>query len=241
MSLDIAPDPLRELETPESPAARASGALAALPGAVLGAAFGLAAVVRRTKPLHPHGRVGTGILEVTDPLPELGVPLLAGHDSHSCLVRWSRSVGLPDPLPDVEGFAVRFDEPTADLLFAGTGTGRLTRYIFAPRTPQRHGPQTTIFPVSSVQGPLLFRVTPVEGRASGPPSEEPPACFELAVSVDGPEWRAVGHLDCVWGPDRPMRFDPVENVLPGTGQYPVVRMLREPAYLMARRGTVART
>jgi len=214
-----------------------AGALGALPGAALGATFGAVAKVRRTKPLHPVGRVGEGALVVTDPLPELGVPLLAGRDSHSCLVRWSRSVGLPDPLPDVEGLAVRFDDPTADLLFAGTGTGRVTRYIFAPRTPRRHGPQTTILPVASVQGPLLFRVTPVEVAGS----DEPPGRFALAVSADGPDWRTVGHLDCVWGPDRPMRFDPVENVLPGTGQYPVVRMLREPAYLMARRGTAART
>ena len=77
MSLHLAPDPARELETPESSAAKAGGALAAVPGAVLGAAFGLAAVVRRTKPLHPHGKVGTAVLEVTDPLPELAIPLLA--------------------------------------------------------------------------------------------------------------------------------------------------------------------
>ncbi len=236
MPLHVGPDAVSDAAVPEPPPAGWTGsAAAAVPGAALGAAFGLAALVRRTKPLHPRGNVGTGVLDVTAPLPELGVPLLAGEGSHTCLVRWSRSLGLPKPLPDVEGFAIRFDEPTADVLFAGTGTGRLSRFVFAPRTPGRHGPQTTILPVPSAQGPLLLRVTPQ--AATG----EPPSRYDVAVAADGPEWRSVGVLNCVWGPDRPLRFDPVENALPGTGQYPVVRMLREPAYVLARRASAART
>lgn len=212
-----------------SRAAQAVGLVGAVPGAVLGAAFGVVAVVRRTKPLHPSGRVGTAWLSVTDPVPELGVPLFAETVRHRCTVRWSRSLGLPGPLPDLEGFAIRVGDPAADLLFAGTGGGRLSRYVFAPRTPGRHGPQTTILPVPSVAGALLFGLTPAMGSGA------PPARYELAVSVGGGRWRAVAGLECEWGSDRPIRFDPVEHELPGTGQYPLVRALREPAYAMARR------
>lgn len=239
MSLHVVPGPADAPESLESPTTRAVNGLAAVPGAlagaVLGATFGLTALVRRTKPLHPVGQVGTGVLDVTDPMPELGVPLLADKGSHSCLVRWSRAVGLPAPLPDVEGFAVRFDDPTADLLFASTGSGPLTRFLLAPRAPGAHGPQTTLLPVASEAGPLMFRLTPE--AASG----QPPSRLALSVATVGGDWETVGYLDCVWGPDRPMRFDPVEHVLPGTQQYPVVRVLREPAYFMARLGAAART
>jgi hypothetical protein len=222
-----------------SPTTRAVAGLAAVPGvvagAVLGAAFGAAALVRRTKPLHPIGQVGTGVLDVTDPRPGLGVPLLAEERSHTCLVRWSRAAGLPEPLPDVEGFAIRFDAPTADMLFASTGTGAVSRFLLVPRAAGHHGPQTTLLPVASEAGPLMFRLTPETDTG------EPPSRLSLAVATGTRSWDAVGSLSCVWGPDRPIRFDPVEHVLPGTEQYPVVRVLREPAYFMARRGAAART
>ncbi len=221
---------------------RLGTAAASLSGAALGAVFGAAAVVRRTKPLHPQGRVGDGGLEVTVPQPDLGVPLLADVGEHRCTVRWSRAMGLPRPLPDFEGLALRFESPggePADLLLASTGTGAVSRFVLVPRAPGRHGPQTTLLPVASRAGKsLMFQVTPAAGTA---PDEEPPTRFEVAVATSGSTWRTVGSLEVRWGPDRPMRFDPVEHLLPGTEQYPVVRVLREPAYLLARRGAAART
>lgn len=224
---------------PDNPPSRLGAAAGAASGAVLGAVFGAAALVRRTKPLHPQGRVGEGTLEITDPQPDLGVPLLAAAGTHRCTVRWSRAMGLPSPLPDVEGLAIRFQDPTADLLFASTGTGALSRFLLVPRPAGTHGAQTTLLPVSSAAGKsLVFRVTPAAGTA---PEEEPPRRFDLAVATSGSLWRAAAVLEVEWGPDRPMRFDPVENLLPGTEQYPLVRKLREPAYSMARRGAAART
>lgn len=212
----------------------------AAPGALLGAVFGAAALVRRTKPLHPQGRVGAATLEITEPQPDLGVPLLASRGTHRCTARWSRAMGLPSPLPDFEGLAIRLEEPTtADLLFASTGTGAFSRFLLVPRPAGKHGPQTTLLPVSSAAGAsLVFRVTPAPGTD---PGQEPPRRFELAVATSGSVWKPAGVLDVTWGPDRPMRFDPVENLLPGTEQYPIVRTLREPAYFMARRGSAART
>ena len=221
------------------------GAVAgAAPGAVLGAVFGAAALVRRTKPLHPQGNVGEGTLTITAPQRELGVPLLAEAATHPCTVRWSRAIGLPTPLPDFEGLAIRLEDPQADLLFASTGTGAVTRFVLLPRPSGTHGAQTTLLPVASAGGgSLMFRVTPAEGAFGDGASsvDEPPARFDLAVARSGTGWVDVGVLDVAWGPDRPMRFDPVENLLPGTEQYPVVRVLREPAYFMARRGSAART
>lgn len=228
----------RTADAPPNAAGRLAAVAGAAPGAVLGAVFGAAALVRRTKPLHPRGRVGEATLQITSPQPDLEVPLLAARRTHRCTVRWSRAMGLPEPWPDVEGFAIRFEEPTADLLFASTGTGAVTRFLLVPRSAGTHGPQTTLLPVASAAGTsLVFRLTPASVTD---PDEELPRRFDLAVATSGSVWRPVGTLEVAWGPDRSMRFDPVEHQLPGTAQYPVVRFLREPAYLMARLAAAAR-
>jgi hypothetical protein len=212
----------------------AGAAVGAVPGAVLGLVFGAAAKVRRDKPLHPVGRVGEGVLDIVHPRPGLGVPLLAEAGSHRCLVRWSRAAGLPSPLPDVEGLAVRVEESEADLLFSSTGDGPLSRFVLRPRGREHPGPQGTLLPVATAAGPLLFLVRPLEGAV-------PPHRFGLEVARGRAAWEPVGVLDVPdWGPDQPTRFDPVRHLLPGTRQYPLVRFLREPAYLMARRAAVPR-
>jgi hypothetical protein len=229
-------DPAPAVRQDVTPLTRVAEVAGAVPGAVLGAVFGVTAKVRGTKPLHPVGHVGEGILEVLDPDPGFGVPLLASAGTHRCTVRWSRAMGLPSPLPDFEGLAVRFEDQDADLLFASTGTGSVSRFLLVPRPAGRHGPQTTLLPLATDSGSLLLRVTPRSDAT------EPPRRFDLSVAHSAREWRAVGTLRVdEWGPDRPTRFDPVRNLLPGTEQYPLVRFLREPAYLMARRGSDART
>jgi hypothetical protein len=219
--------------TERLPRRRLQSMAGVVPGALLAAVFGAVAAVRRTKPLHPKGRVGSGVLEVTSPRPELGVPLLAEAGEHPCTVRWSRSVGLPAPLPDVEGFALRLTDPTADILFSATGTGPVGRYLLVPRAAGRHGPQGTLLPVATDAGSLLLQVTPLDDA-------EPPTRWQLAVAQSGSPWEPVGTIRVEWGDDRPLRFDPVEHQLPGTSQYPLVARLREPAYAAARLGAEAR-
>lgn len=212
-------------------------AATAVPGAVLGGVFGAVAKVRRDKPLHPRGQVGDAVLHVTDPVPWLRIPLLTSEASRPCVVRWSRAAGLPSPLPDVQGLAVRIEQrgsdATADLLFASTGTGSLTRFLLSPRAPHSHGPLSTLLPVESRMGAVVFLATPADAG-------HPPRRFDLAVAHGASSWLKVGFLEVdTWGPDRPTRFDPVHNELAGTRQYPVVRGLREPSYLFARRAVDA--
>ena len=221
---------------------RVAQALAAVPGAavgaVIGAGIGVAARVRRDKPLHPSGQVGEAVLDVTSPAPELGVPLVAEVGRHSCLVRWSRSAGVPSPLPDVEGLALRVRDAgegrPADLLFASAGTGPLTRYVLHLRGPRRHGPLSTLLPVQGATGWLVFLVEPLDG-------DDPPVRWRLAVARGRSAWRPLGTVTASWGFDEAVRFDPVLNLLPGTGQHPLVRELREPAYSRARRGAAGPT
>jgi hypothetical protein len=63
-----------------------------------------------------------------------------------------------------------------------------------------------------------------------------PREYELAASLDGGPWRAVGLLQLrLEQADAAMRFDPIVNELAGTSPPAWVVAVREPAYRWARR------
>lgn len=64
-----------------------------------------ASTLRGQRVLHPLGRTLTGRLTTSGG--STGAPLLDEPGEHDVLVRLSRSAGLPAPLPDVHGVAVR--------------------------------------------------------------------------------------------------------------------------------------
>jgi hypothetical protein len=86
-----------------------------------------ASLVRGERVIHAEGTTLAGRLLVPGGA-ALGVPLLDQPGRHDCLVRFSRSLGLPDRLPDVLGVAVRVLDahgPDAhqDLLLDSSGRG----------------------------------------------------------------------------------------------------------------------
>lgn len=221
-------------------AARAGGLVV---GQLLRAAFGAVAVARGTKPLHPRGVLRRGTLLISPgPGAPTGVPLLDTPATHDCLVRPSRSVGLPRPLPDIEGLALRLPGPDGrgDLLFASTGTGAVTRHLLLLRRSHAHGPLTTLLPLRSPTGPLLVGLFPRPPQGGAEPDE-----YDLRVARPGRDWRGVGLLrigdvaDEV--DDPPVRFDPVEFPVPGLEHYPGVAEIRSLAYRGARSGYPAET
>ncbi|MEE6296005.1 hypothetical protein [Georgenia wangjunii] len=238
MATDLTPSPRR------TAASRAGELAAAVAGEVVGQVLGAVGALRRAKPLHPRGTVHAATLERAGLARDGagssrrgGVPLTdeAGRDEGH--VRISRAMGLPEPLPDILGAAVRLPgrDGTVDLLFATTGVGILTRYVLLPRR-DAHTPMTTLMPLRTPSGPLQLRLTPV-------PSPTPSAtrAWEMSASSPGsrrwePFARLVASTDPV-GPDSdpPLRFDPVGNIPAGTSQYPWIARVRDPAYVLARR------
>jgi len=199
-------------------------------GATLAAATGLAATVRRArKPLHPRGAVVTGAVRRTGSDVPTGVPWLDDPGEDEVLVRVSRAVGLPAGFPDIHGLALRLPLPdgaVADLLFATTGLGRVSRFVLtASRTP--HGrPLTTLLPHRAPRGPVVLAARPVTAER-----------YELLWSTPGGSWRSFGALTVSpeQGLDPDLSFDPLLNTLPGLDNFEWVRRLREPAYATARR------
>lgn len=215
---------------------RLTGALSIAAGAALGVTFGVVAVLRRGKPLHPVGTVASAVLVVAPGAERSGSPLVDEAREHDCVVRASYAAGTGPRFPDIEGFAVRVPGPEgatgpADLLFASTGTGTLSRYLLTVRAPGRHGAQTTLLPVRAGGAPLQLRLDPVD------PGGQPwPGTYELSWAHGSGRWHtfATLHADWAGAADAPERFDPVAHPLPGTTQYAAVAALREPAYHLAR-------
>lgn len=201
-----------------------------LGGAVLGAAARTAGALRpAAKPLHPKGRVLVGRLRRRGLTPSTGIRFLDEIADEEVIVRESRAVGLPRPLPDIHGLAIRVplpDQAFGDLLLASTGYGRLSRYVLTPSRETYGRPMTTLLPYRTDAGPVLL------GAHS-----ESPGVVTLACSVRGGSWRpfAVLTISTCEAPDLVLSFDPVLHEVPGLAQYPAVRRLREPAYRSARR------
>ena len=160
-----------------------------------------------------------------------GAPWLDRTGDDRVLVRQSRAVGMPAPVPDIFGLALRVpteDDRHGDLLFASTGLGRLTRYTLTPARSPDGRPLTTLLPYRTPAGPvLLSAVFRDETRVA------------LAWAVGSGDWHPfaelVLHRDATDQEDVRLSFDPVRRVLPGLETYDWVRRLREPAYTTARR------
>ena len=204
-------------------------------GKVLAASLAPLGPIRDAKPLHPDGTIRHATLDVTHPAPALQVPLFTESDTVPCLVRVSRAIGLPAPLPDIGGVAIRLRPDAAvgsrgDLLFASTGTGHLTRWFLLAHRDPASSALTTLLPLSSASGPVLFSLAPVGAG---------PTAYQLSWARPRGDWLPLGRLTlgAALTPeeDPPIRFDPIENPVPGLTNYPLVTRLRAPAYAAARR------
>ncbi len=201
-------------------------------GQALRAATGAIGVRPTAKPLHPRGTVVRGTLRRTGGGPRTGAAWLDEPGEDTVLVRQSRAVGLPAPFPDIFGLAIRVPtgpDTYGDLLFASTGSGRLTRYVLtAARAPHRR-PMTTLLPYRTPTGAVLLSAV-FAGRTR----------VELAWAAGSGAWHPFAELVLDEDPaeekaDLLVSFEPVKNVLPGLETYDWVRRLREPAYATARR------
>ncbi|MEZ0580326.1 hypothetical protein [Nocardioides sp. MH1] len=218
-------------------ASEIAGTASSAAGKVLaGASRTLAWTRPSRKPLHPAGDVLVGRLVRTGGQPPSGATWLDTAGEDEVLVRLSRAVGLPRPLPDIHGLAVRIptgDHDFADLLLATTGLGRLGRFVLLPERSTGRRALTSLLPYRGPRGPVLIAARPVADLELPGPAR--PA-FELMWASPAGPWVTFGRLDLseTSGPDPAISFDPVRNPLPDLTFYRWVQRLRAPAYRAAR-------
>ncbi len=219
----------------------AAGRLVAVP---------LGALARRLggKPMHPRGAVFDAVLERHGSPEPWGVSWLDVAATERATVRLSRGAGLPAPLPDLLGLAIRISTPAGPpidlLLSTSTGRGPLTRLIPGPRTDAA-ATYSSIMGYRSDAGTV--RLAAFSSRRHVPSQPEPLAdavredglAFTLAAARGLGAWRAFARLTLtgVGAPlDPDIRFDAVRHPPPALVPDGPMARFRAPSYAAARAG-----
>lgn len=195
-------------------------ALLDLPRSALAAVLGAGTALRGSRVFHPHGTTHACRVHV-DGGAGWGAALLDRAATHAGVVRISRGVGLPRPLPDVEGLALRLPglgvggEPL-DLL-----VNSAWRYAFAPAALSRTW--SAVLPHRTGTG----RVVLVGARPE-------PGGFTLLAAPPLGEWRRWGRLELGEGCDgEGLRFRPTLGA-PDLRPVELLRTLRARSYAVSQ-------
>lgn len=233
--LDSAPAASGAPDAPDAVPATRIGALPRLAGATLGAGFRVAATARGDKPLHPTGVVLAATVRRWGTTRRWDAAWLDEPGTDVGVVRLSRSLGLPQPLPDVLGLALGFDDAAGrhDLLLSTTGLGRAGRFALVPRRDPAAAAYTSLLPYRTPRGRVLLAAVPDRrvGEAAG-------LRFRLlAAAPTGPwtEFGVLGTAGLAEAADAQLAFDPVLHPLPGLVIPPALAVIRARAYAGARR------
>ncbi|NUP22198.1 MAG: hypothetical protein HOZ81_40285 [Streptomyces sp.] len=212
----------------------------------LAAGFGMAARLRHGRPLHPFGLVLDARLRLHGTSRPWGVPFLDQRGDLRGVARLSRSLGVPAPIPDILGIALRWqqDGTTAELLLATTGRTVPGRRLLRPAT-RWTGMYTSLFPYRTDDRRLLLGAllhTPASlpatfdalARAAG----SGPLVLELLVAAPSGPWQLFGQLllsaPALPDADRPMRFNPLKCPIPGLRPASWMNEIRGAAYVAAQ-------
>lgn len=218
----------------------------AVAGAVLGTLTRAVTAVRGARPLHPDGATLRATVVRRGSARATGARWLDEPGVDRGIARLSRSVGLPVPLPDVQGLALRLDgaDGPSDLLLSTTGLGRVSRFLLTPHRAPSGGAYGSLLPYRTPSGPVLLvaapphRALPTDLDALARELAADPWRLRLGFASPRGRWHEFGEL-VVEGPaqatvDSVLRFDAVLHPLPGLPLEPWAAHLREPSYAAAR-------
>lgn len=223
-------------------------------GAALDLGFAAAQRARSPRPIHSRGVVLRGQLRRIPDATPAGIAWIddAPADARTIVARVSRSLGLPAPLPDILGLALRVDtdEGAADIEFASTGWRVPGRFALLPHRRAERARFGILLPYRGTDGPVLLGARTVSGR---PPATDPrtltgadvAATWTLELSHARPRgpWHPFALLELRLAPGRgddDLRFDAVRRPLPGARAYAWVRAARQPSYVRVQPAVPAR-
>ncbi|MGN6169976.1 MAG: hypothetical protein ACTHQQ_17675 [Solirubrobacteraceae bacterium] len=135
-------------------------------GASIGAGLAVIAAVRRGKAVHPTGVVYDARLVVSGSgeAPR-GARLLCERAEHRAIVRFSRSLGLPRPLPDLLGVSIRVLEPYGaglhqDFLLVTSVDRPVLHHVFVPAGDVQQRPYSSSLAYRAGDDHFLIGVLP---------------------------------------------------------------------------------
>jgi hypothetical protein len=206
-------------------------ALGAAGGAVTGTVLAGVSALRRSKSVHPRGTVREATVTIAGgPAAPAASTLLSRPGEHRALVRFSRSLGLPHPLPDLLGMAIRVldaygDGAHQDFLLISSADAPVLHHLFVPAAHVRQRPFSSSLPYAAGEDTVLIGALPAGER------------FALAVARPAGRFAAVGHVEL--GDRLPdtangMRFNVRENTGGGLEPTGVLNRMRDLAYPMSQ-------
>ncbi|GII79993.1 hypothetical protein Sru01_49750 [Sphaerisporangium rufum] len=218
------------------------------------------AAARHGRALHPAGRTFTATLDPLPGAPRLGVPALDGPAGRPVVVRLSRALSLPPPLPDGLGLALRIpgggDPGDLDLLFTTGGRPPAPPWLPYPVLDFAAGFYSTLLPYRSRLGRVRLLAVPVDRRrrlsgdpgrvaavpAAVPAGAAPAGPLEFVLGLDGAVRAPLARLR-LHGPVPPgeevAAFDPIRNAHPGLRPTGAVQRARAAAYAGSQQGRSA--
>lgn len=223
-------------------------------GRAAGAPFAALARVRGAKSLHPSGTVYDAVLRIDGgPAAPVGADLLRTPAGHPAIVRFSRSLGLPESLPDLFGAAIRLPDVHGpgrhqDFLTVTSLDAPVLHHIFIPVTDAQQTVYSSSLLYRAGGERFLVGLCPVEAspRPSAGSIDEKLAAaaetgrlrFAFAVARPSGRFLPIGELRV--GARRPdsenaIRFNPWNT---GGGLRPtgVLNALRDYAYPSSQSG-----
>jgi hypothetical protein len=227
-------------------------------GRTLGGALAGVAWARRGKAVHPRGAVHRARLVVDDaPHAPPSSRLLATPTEHEALVRFSRSLGLPRPLPDLLGMSVRVLDAYGrgrhqDFLLVSSVDLPVLHHLFVPASDVQQRVYSSSLPYRCGDATFLVGALP-DPRSPRPAGDDEldrlaraaatgELAFGLAVAPVGGRFRRVATIRV--GERLPealdaMRFNPFNC---GGGLWPigVLNRLRDYAYPLSQRSWTER-
>ena len=214
----------------------------------LARALALLARTRRGKPVHPRGVVYRAVASFDGAhLSRFGPSLLTARAEHPAIVRFSRSAGLPPPIPDALGMAIRLPDVHGSgrhqdiLLVSSPDLPILHHLLVAVNDPQRTA-YSSMFPYTAGRARFLIGARPSPGspRADRGTTQERLEWaaetrrlrFDLGVARMSGRLRRIGVLRI--GQRLPDSFDSIAfdpwNTGGGLEPAGALNRLRRPAY-----------
>ena len=176
-------------------------------------AFAWASGLRNDRVFHPRGTS----FAATAHLAEEAVGLLADRSELEAYVRVSRGIGLPHPLPDFNGIAIRLldahgEGHDQDLLLVSAPRLPVVRHLLLPVPLLNWSGTSSILPYRTPHGMVVFATSPLEAATVSGLGGSLPTELTLLMAAPLGEWRRVAQLTVREELDEAsgdaLRFDP---------------------------------
>ena len=189
---------------------------------VSAATFANLSRLRGHRVFHPYGETFEANLTFERSADRWLPEVLARPRRHDAIVRFSRGLGLPNPLPDIIGMAIKLPDLYGtgwdqDWLLVTSGSDPVSRHLLLPTRDLVGRPYSTVLPYRRPSGSVTFgaralNVPPVRSIESLLDAVRGgPIAFEFTIAPEGRDHSRLGTLELLRrseGSGRPLRFNP---------------------------------